>query len=188
MYFNFIKNNKIFFDNKYEKVLYLNDYVHRIDFSVYDKNQKNLEETIYNKKNYDFFNKSKYYNSGSEESIYLSAEDEKENSEYSTLTPDEFGEFSHFKFSPQQLDKSKEIEEEEDNEYNGLRSIRRRINGSFKKINKKYKRFESFDATYSSKTKLKSILKDSNSEELHKRKLNADSGKKVSFGKTVYFY
>lgn len=50
MYFNFIKNNKIFFDNKYEKVLYLNDYVHRIDFSVYDKNQKNWKKLYIIKK------------------------------------------------------------------------------------------------------------------------------------------
>ena len=42
MHFNFIKNNQIFFDDKYDKVLYLNEYVHQIDFSLYDKRQKKL--------------------------------------------------------------------------------------------------------------------------------------------------
>ena len=47
------------------------------------------------------------------------------------------------------------------------------------------KRFESFDMTYSCKSKLKSILKDPN---LEFKRSNRLSNKKVSFGETVYLY
>ena len=49
------------------------------------------------------------------------------------------------------------------------------------------KRFESFDMTYSCKSKLKSILKDPNLE-FNKKRSNRLSSKKVSFGETVYLY
>ena len=189
MYFNFIKNDKIFFDEKYEKVLYNNEYVHKVDFSIYDKGQKLLDETIYNKK--EFFFKCKYNNSSSKDSIYLSTEDEKENSEKSILTPDKAKNTSTFKFSFNKNDTFNEIEEEAYDEYDGLRSIKRKCtNEAIKnvKIKKPLKRFKSFDANYSVQSKLTSILKESSCEELHKRKLNMDSGKKVSFGKTLYFY
>ena len=189
MYFNFIKGNKIFFDDKYEKVLYSNEHVHKVDFSIYDQRQKKLEETIYNKNV--LFSKYKYsYNSGSKESIYVSTEDEKEYSENPILTPDK--KISQFTFSFNKNDTFNEIKEEEDyDEYKGLRSIKRKCtNEAIKniKIKKPLKRFKSFDSNYSLKSQLISILKESSCEELHKRKLNMDSSKKVSFGYTSYFY
>ena len=189
MYFNFMKNGKIFFDNKYEKVLYLNDYVHKVDFSIYDRRKKILDETIYSKK--ELFSQKLYYTSCSKDSNYLSTEDEKESSENSTLSPDFYGKnITKFSFSSKQMDNYKEVEEN-NIEYEGLRVKKRKSTNETIdniKINRNFKRFESFDASYSCKSKLKSILRDSNCEELHKRKINMESGKKVSFGKTVYFY
>ena len=191
MYFNFIRNNEIFFDDKYEKVLYLNQYVHKVDFSEYDKRQKLLDETIYTiKKNFNNINNN-ISKSNSKESTFLSTEDEKESSENSTLTPEYRKNGKYFRFSSNQVEVFKEIEEEGDDEYEGL-GVKNRLNSNEiikeRKINKRYRRFESFDSTYSGKTRLKSILKESNCEELHKRKLNMESGKKVSFGETVYSY
>lgn len=192
MHFNFIKNNQIFFDDKYDKVLYLNEYVHQIDFSLYDKRQKKLNETIYSVN--ELFPKYKHYNSNSKDSNYLSTEDEKENSESFILTPDKFGKNDpQFKFSAKEVNifnANKDNDDDDEEEYAGLRSIKRKrtVQSTKVKINRRFKRFESFDSTYSCKSKLKSILKGSNCEELHKRRLNMDSGKKVSFGKTVYFY
>ena len=186
MYFNFIKNNKIFFDDKYEKVLYLNQYVHKVDFSIYDKKQKKFDESINNIINkYNNNNKNSMSKSNSKES---STEDEKESSENSTLTPENRKDGKYFRFSSNQVEAFKEIEEEGDDEYDGLRATNR-LNSNeiikerkINKINKRYKRFESFDS------RLKSILKESNCEELHKRKLiNMESGKKVSFGETFYY-
>ena len=187
MYFNFIKNNKIFFDDKYEQVLYSNEYVHKVDFSIYDNRQKILDETIYNK---NVFSKYKDNNSNYKDSTYLSTEEE--NSENSNLSPDKSKYTTKFKFT---CDNNifNEIKEEGDDEYEGLRATKRKCtNEPIKdikiKINKPYKRFKSFDVNYSCKRKLKSILKESNCEELRKRKLNMESGRKVSFGNTVYFY
>ena len=188
MYFNFIKNNEIFFDDKYEKVLYLNQYVHKVDFSIYDKRQKILDETIYNMNN----KYNKISKSNSKESTYLSTEDEKECSENSTLTPENRKNEKIFRFSSNQVEVFKDNEEEGDDEYNGLRATNRICSNEIikeRKRIKKYRRFESFDSTYSCKSRLKSILKESNCEELHKRKLiNIESGKKVSFGETFYSY
>ena len=78
MYFNFIKNNEIFFDDKYEKVLFLNQYVHKVDFSIYDKKQKILDETIYNINNKsNNSNANNISKSNSKESTYLNTEEEK---------------------------------------------------------------------------------------------------------------
>ena len=52
---------------------------------------------------------------------------------------------------------------------------------------RKTRRFESFDMTYSCKSKLKSILKDPNLEFNKKRPIKV-SDKKVSFGETIYLY
>ena len=185
MYFNFIKNNKIFFDDKYEKVLYSNEYVHKVDFSIYDKRQTILDETIYNKD--ELFSKYKNNNYNYKDSTYLSTEDEKENSENSNLSPDKSKYTTKFKFSCD----NNEIEEEGDDEYAGLRATKRkRTNEPIKdiKIKEPYKRFKSFDINYSCKRKLKSILKESNCNEPRKRKLNMEKGRKVSFGITVYCY
>jgi hypothetical protein len=195
MYFNLIKNNEIFFDDNYEKILYNNQFVHKVDFSIYDKRQKLLDETIYNP-NHLLYKRPKNFNisNNSKESIYLSTEDEKENSENTILTPEKFGgKEPIFRFSSNELDKFKGIEEEDEDEYEGLRPIKRAVTNEPMKVkkrksNKTIKRFESFDVTHSYKFKLKSILRDSNCEELHKRKLNMESSKKVTFGKTVYFY
>lgn len=182
MHFNFIKNNEIFFDNKYDKVLYLNNYVHQVDFSLYDKRQKILDETIYSIN--ELFPKYKIFNSNSKDSNYLSTEDEKDNSENFILTPDKYIKNKQkFTFS------EKTISEFNEDEYAGLRAIKRK--GTYKsngiKIKKNFfKRFESFDETYSCKSKLKPILKESNKEMCKKRLDLMDSGKKVSFGETIY--
>ena len=186
MYFNFIKGNRIYFDKKYEKVLYSNNYVHKIDFSIYDKRQKILDDTIYSRD--ELYSNNKFYNSYSKDSTHFSTEDEKERSENLTLSPDYFGNnCTKFTFSSKQIDNFKE--NEENNEYAGLRVKKRKTTKEpvqYIKFKRDLKRFESFDSTYSCKSKLKSILRDSNYEELHKRKLNMESGKKVSFGNTVY--
>ena len=134
---------------------------------------------------------NKISKSNSKESTYLSTEDEKECSENSTLTPENRKNEKIFRFSSNQVEKFKEIEKEGDDEYAGL-GVKNRLNSNEiikeRKINKR-KRFESIDSSYYCKTRLKSILKESNCEELHKRKLiNIESGKKVSFGETVYSY
>ena len=135
---------------------------------------------------------NKISKSNSKESTFLSTEDEKECSENSTLTPENRKNGNIFRFSSNQVEVFKEIEEEGDDEYNRLRAKNRICSNEIikeRKINKRFKRFESFDSTYSCKTRLKSILKESNCEELHKRKLiNIESGKKVSFGETFYSY
>ena len=189
MYFNFIKGGEIFFDEKYEKVIYSNEMVHKVDFSTYDIKQKFLDENIYNP-NKLFPKKVQINSNNSKDLTYLSTtEDEKEYSDNSALTPEKFGK-TIFKFSSSKIENKNEIDEED--EYSGLRSLKRRGSNEpvlKKKLNKKYKRkkrFESFDSTYSTKFKVKSILKDSNSEELHKRKLNRESERKVSFGEAIY--
>ena len=188
MYFNFIKRGEIFFDEKYEKVLYANEMVHKVDFSDYDLKQKLLYENVYNINK--LFPKKSQINNNSKESIYLnSTEDEKENSNNSTLTPEKFGDsITLFKFSSEKkVDKNNEIEEED--EYSGLGPTKRKGTNEpelKKKANKRIKRFESFDMAYSSEFNVKSILKEPNLEELHKRKLKIEISKKVSFGETVY--
>jgi len=177
--FNFIYKNNIFFDDNYDQVLYFNEMVHEVDFSLYDKKQKILEETVYNLS--ELFKKKLFSSySSSKDSNYLSTEDEKENSENSTLTPDKFT--RKFTFS-----ESKDENDDED-EYSGLRAIRRKGTEQEKeKVVEKYKKFESFDVTHSYKSKLKSILKCPNIE-FNKRRIIRDSNKKVSFGETIYIY
>ena len=176
--FNFIYKNNIFFDDNYDQVLYFNEMVHEVDLSLYDKKQKILEETVYNLS--ELFKKKLFSYSSSKDSNCLSTEDEKENSEYSTLTPDKFT--RKFTFS-----ESKDENDDED-EYSGLRAIKRKGTEQEKeKVVQKYKKFESFDIAYSCKSKLKSILKWPNIE-LNKRRVNRESNKKVSFGETIYFY
>ena len=190
IHFNFIKNNEIFFDDKYDKVLYLNNYVHQIDFSLYDKRQKILDETIYSVN--ESFPKYKIYNSinskDSKDSNYLSTEDEKDSSESILLTPDKY----ITKKSPQFIFSGESISEFHEDEYDKLKSVKTKGIHQFGtvKLNKSkiLKRFESFDGNYSCKSRLKSILKES-SKEICKNRLNLrDSGKKVSFGETIYIY
>ena len=177
--FNFIYKNNIFFDDNYDQVLYFNEMVHEVDLSLYDKKQKILEETVYNLS--ELFKKKLFSSCNSpKESNYLSTEDEKENSENSTLTPDKFT--RKFTFS-----ESRDENDEED-EYSGLRAIKRKGTEQKKeKVVQKYKKFESFDVSYSCKSKLKSILKCPNIES-NKRRFNRESNKKVSFGETIYIY
>ena len=187
MYFNFIKNNRIFFDDKYEKVLYSDEYVHKVDFSIYDKRQKLLDETIYkniyknNDNKFELYSNPKHNKSIYKDLNLLSTEDEKENSENS---PDKSKYITKFNYSPNYT--FNKIEEEDD-EYEGLRAIKRKCtNEPIKEIeiNKPYKKFKSFEINYP----LKSILKEPNCTKLHKRKLNMENKRKVSFGNTVYFY
>jgi hypothetical protein len=177
--FNFIYKNNIFFDDNYDQVLYFNEMVHEVDFSLYDKKQKILEETVYNLSE---LSKKALFSSYSfpKDSNCLSTEDEKENSENLALTPDKFT--KKFSFS-----ESKEDNDDED-EYSGLRAIKRKGTELEKeKVITRYKKYESFDISYSSKSKLKSILKCPNID-LHKRRVNRVSNKKVSFGETIYIY
>jgi hypothetical protein len=177
--FNFIYKNNIFFDDNYDQVLYFNEMVHEVDFSLYDKKQKILEETVYNLSE---LSKKALFSShsSSKDSNCLSTEDEKENSENLALTPDKFTK----KFS---FGESKEDNDDED-EYSGLRAIKRKGTELEKeKVITRYKKYESFDITYSSKSKLKSILKCPNID-LNKRRVNRESNKKVSFDETIYIY
>jgi hypothetical protein len=179
--FYFIYKDKTFFDPKYEQVLFFNEFVHQVDLSIYDKKQKFLDETIYN---INLYKKMKIFQSSSKDMNYLSTEDEKESSENSTLTPDKFGKKEHkFAFSENKIE-----ENDEEDEYDGLRAIKRKGTGQDNvKVCRSMKRFESFDMTYSCKSKLKSILKEPNLE-FNKKRSNRLSSKKVSFGETVYLY
>lgn len=179
--FNFIYKNQIFFDKNYEQALFFNEFVHQVDLSIYDKKQKILDDTIYNMNSY---KKMKIFQSSPKDTNYLSTEDEKEPSENSTLTPDKFGKKEkNFVFSENKIE-----ENEEEDEYDGLRAIKRKGTDLSKvKAFRSMKRFESFDMTYSCKSKLKSILKDPNLE-FNKKRSNRLSNKKVSFGETVYLY
>ena len=78
MHFIFLnRNNEKFFDENYKKVYLVNEYVHQIDFSCYDKNQKICEEAAKKEKERQ---KQNDINN-------LSTEDEKEYTEKYTLTP-----------------------------------------------------------------------------------------------------
>jgi hypothetical protein len=160
MHFIFLnRNNEVFYDENYKKVLYFNEYVHEIDFSYIDENEKKLSELSKNEKKY-----------SRKDSI--STEDEKEISENSTtLSP-----------SPKRSQKFKFDSNEEDDEYSNLRS-KDSINIASGFVRRK-KRFETFDKTYSCKTKLKSILMNANSNFGKKRKSVQETNKRVSFGKT----
>ena len=160
MHFIFLnRNNEVFYDENYKKVLYFNEYVHEIDFSYIDENEKKLSELSKNEKKY-----------SKKDSI--STEDEKEISENSTtLSP-----------SPKLSQKFKFDSNEEDDEYSNLRS-KESINIASGFVRRK-KRFETFDKTYSCKTKLKSILMNANSNFGKKRKSVQETNKRVSFGKT----
>ena len=173
--FNFIYRDKIFFDDNYEQVYFFNEKVHQIDLAIYDKKQKILDETIYNPNNY---KKMKIFQN-SPKDTNLSTEDEKEPSDNSTLTPDKLSKKGKkFAFSDNKIK-----ENDEDDEYNGLRAVKRAGTERDKvKVFKKLKRFESFDM---SKSNLKSILKE---PELNKKRSNRMSNKKVSFGETIYLY
>jgi hypothetical protein len=180
--FNFIYKNKIFFDDNYDQVLFFNEKVHQVDLSIYDKKQKSLDDTIYNM---NLIKKMKIFpNSSKDVNYYLSTEDEKESSENSNLTPDKIGKKENkFTFSDNKIE-----ENDEEDEYNGLRAIKRKGTDRAKvQVFRKMRRFESFDMTYSCKSKLKSILKDPNLEFNKKRPIKV-SDKKVSFGETIYLY
>ena len=167
MHFIFMnKEKEVFYDDTYEKVFFFNEYVHKVDFSIIDKNLKLKEEQ--NKKE-----KEKEKNSSDINNI--STEDEKEISQNLALTPTPENSIK-FKFDI----KNQELNEDDD-EYSGLRPVDNKENN----INiKREKRYESFDVSYNNKTKLKSILKDSNPELLRQRRSKRESFKKVSFGKT----
>ena len=177
--FNFIYKNKIFVDDNYEQGLFFNESVHQVDLAIYDKKQKILDDTIYNM---NIIKKMKIFQSSSKDVNYLSTEDEKESSENSNLTPDKIGKKENkFAFSENKIK-----ENDEEDEYDCLRAFKRKGTDRDKvKFFRKKKRFESFDITYSCKSKLKSILKDPN---LEFKRSNRLSNKKVSFGETVYLY
>ena len=141
MHFIFMtKEKEIFYDDSYEKVFFFNEYVQRVDFSIIDKNLKLKEEM--NKKDKEKNNKLSDINN-------ISTEDEKENSENLALTPTPENSII-FKFDV----KNQEINDNDD-EYSGLSPVEN------KEINiniKREKRYESFDVSYTNKTKLKSIL------------------------------
>ena len=167
MHFIFLNRNKEpFYDDNYEKVFFFNEYVHKVDFSFIDKNQKLTEETLKKEKEKnkikDIFN--------------TSTEDEKDYSDNYTLTPSP-NKSMKFKFESN----NKEINENEEDEYSGLRRAEKISNNEGIRRGKRY---ESFDVSYTIKTKLKSILKDSNPEERKKRRSIKESVKKVTFGKT----
>ena len=169
MHFIFLNRNKEpFYDDNYEKAFFFNEYIHIVDFSVIDKNQKILEET--KKKE-----KSHLKNYKNTDINTLSTEDEKDNSENLALTPTPENSIQ-FKFDAKNINAN----ENDSDEYIGLRPTE---SSDIQNSIKREKRYESFDVSHSIKTKLKSILKDSNPELLRQRR-SRESLKKVSFGKT----
>ena len=172
MHFIFLnRKNESFYDDNYEKAFFFNEYVHKVDFSVIDKNQKKLEE----KKKKE---KIKSENSKHSDINNLSTEDEKDNSESLTLTPTPENSIK-FKFDVKNINTN----EDDTDEYSGLRPSE---SSDIKSFVRRQKRYESFDVSHSHliKTKLKSILKDSNLNLLRQRRNKRESFKKVSFGKT----
>ena len=162
MHFIFLNRNKeIFYDENYKKVQFINEYVHEIDFSQIDANQKKLELLSKTEKKY-------------KRNDSISTEDEKENSECSTLSP-----------SPKRTQKFKFDSNEEEDEYTNLRS-KENINIPKGFIRRK-KRYETFDKAYSCKAKLKSILINANLNFHKKRKSVNEPDKRVSFGKIETF-
>ena len=172
MHFIFLnRKNESFYDDNYEKAFFFNECVHKVDFSVIDKNQKKLEE----KKKKE---KIKSENSKHSDINNLSTEDEKDNSESQTLTPTPENSIK-FKFDVKNINTN----EDDTDEYSGLRPAE---SSDIKSFVRRQKRYESFDVSHSHliKTKLKSILKDSNLDLLRQRRNKRESFKKVSFGKT----
>ena len=172
MHFIFLnRKNESFYDDNYEKAFFFNECVHKVDFSVIDKNQKKLEE----KKKKE---KIKSENSKHSDINNLSTEDEKDNSESLTLTPTPENSIK-FKFDVKNINTN----EDDTDEYSGLRPAE---SSDIKSFVRRQKRYESFDVSHSHliKTKLKSILKDSNLDLLRQRRNKRESFKKVSFGKT----
>ena len=172
MHFIFLnRKNESFYDDNYEKAFFFNEYVHKVDFSVIDKNQKKLEE----KKKKE---KIKSENSKHSDINNLSTEDEKDNSESLALTPTPENSIK-FKFDVKNINTN----EDDTDEYSGLRPAE---SSDIKSFVRRQKRYESFDVSHSHliKTKLKSILKDSNLDLLRQRRNKRDCFKKVSFGKT----
>ena len=172
MHFIFLnRKNESFYDDNYEKAFFFNECVHKVDFSVIDKNQKKLEE----KKKKE---KIKSENSKHSDINNLSTEDEKDNSESLTLTPTPENSIK-FKFDVKNI----HTNEDDTDEYSGLRPSE---SSDIKSFVRRQKRYESFDVSHSHliKTKLKSILKDSNPDLLRQRRNKRESFKKVSFGKT----
>ena len=172
MHFIFLnRKNESFYDDNYEKAFFFNECVHKVDFSVIDKNQKKLEE----KKKKE---KIKSENSKHSDINNLSTEDEKDNSESLTLTPTPENSIK-FKFDVKNINTN----EDDTDEYSGLRPAE---SSDIKSFVRRQKRYESFDVSHSHliKTKLKSILKDSNPDLLRQRRNKRESFKKVSFGKT----
>ena len=172
MHFIFLnRKNESFYDDNYEKAFFFNECVHKVDFSIIDKNQKILEE----KKKKE---KIKSENSKHSDINNLSTEDEKDNSESLTLTPTPENSIK-FKFDVKNINTN----EDDTDEYSGLRPAE---SSDIKSFVRRQKRYESFDVSHSHliKTKLKSILKDSNLDLLRQRRNKRESFKKVSFGKT----
>ena len=172
MHFIFLnRKNESFYDDNYEKAFFFNECVHKVDFSVIDKNQKKLEE----KKKKE---KIKSENSKHSDINNLSTEDEKDNSESLTLTPTPENSIK-FKFDVKNINTNPD----DTDEYSGLRPAE---SSDIKSFVRRQKRYESFDVSHSHliKTKLKSILKDSNPDLLRQRRNKRESFKKVSFGKT----
>ena len=170
MHFIFLnRDKKEFYDENYEKVYFFNECVHRVDFSYIDKNQKKLEENSKKEKEKE--------NSKNSDINNTSTEDEKDYSEKKTLTPTINKSFK-FKFAS----KAKDInDDDEEDEYSGLRPNK---DIGLNNFCAKEKRYESFDVSYTNKTKLKSILKYSNLEERKKRRSIKETNKKVTFGIT----
>ena len=169
MHFIFLNRNKEpFYDDNYEKAFFFNEYIHIVDFSVIDKNQKILEEI--KKKE-----KSHLKNYKHTDINTLSTEDEKDNSENLALTPTPENSIQ-FKFDAKNINAN----ENDSDEYIGLRPTE---SSDIQNSIKREKRYESFDVSHSIKTKLKSILKDSNPQLLRQRR-SRESLKKVSYRKT----
>ena len=81
LHFNFIYKDKIYFDEKYKKILFCNDYVHELNLDDYDKKQQTFDN-IYNEIIDKINLKNKIENS--------SFEEDEETDEYSDLKPNTY--------------------------------------------------------------------------------------------------
>ena len=163
LHFNFLYKNEIFFDDNYQKIFFIDDYVHELNLAHLDKKQELLDNK-YNEYIFKFKSSKDIGNSTDDESPLF--ERQKEN----------------FNFDSKNDDTS--------DEYDGLRPINKMASAKIQervKIDKCSRKFDSCDFTYDN-TGLKSILKNSNKKPFTKRDSICETQRKVSFGITEYSY
>ena len=171
LHFNFLYKDEIFFDDNYQKVFFIDNYVHELNLFQLDRKQKLLDnkytEYIYKLK---LQRLKDYGNSTDDESPLLGKQ------------------FISYNFDISKNEGNSDSEKNSD-EYAGLRPVNKMKSADIHKIikyNKLKKEFESCDLTYN--IGLKSILKNSNKKQNQKNFHANGNQRKVSFGTTEYRY